>query len=322
MSIPDSSKRKPVICDERPRKVPVGPTGRNVIAKAFTPGVSSPQTLRRAVGAPRFSLNVHGNYKNFPLAFFPLLNNRQNSMTPKEKRAKTLAKPQNANPRFARMQASSRFLKFITKDGGPHWFPQDSIEMLAQVNHALRNFKEEGRELVKELKEAGYRPPPLREDFELTDHIFLAGYYHEVLAALWPSELSEALWQAKPPLAKVHVEALIRYLEVNPYFFRSGYCKPTAIKQLKRSELTTAQRRRLVDVLKRIVMSGLKESLTGWYKLAFFGSRPEIQAITHLAIASADPKVQAAGRRLANYAEELIKSSVWPPEEFKPGTES
>src|SRR5580700_1903296 len=109
---------------------------------------------------------------------------RNSRMTPKEKRAKESSRPRNSDPRFAKV-LPNHFQKYITRNG-PEWFSKDSLEMVARLRHALHNYKSEGSKLALELKNAGYRPPPLREGIELTDQVLLQCYHWEAYSALWP----------------------------------------------------------------------------------------------------------------------------------------
>jgi len=68
--------------------------------------------------------------------------------------------------------------------------------------------------------------------------------FHWALKAIWYPGLCEAVWLGSPE----GTELRIRFLEQDPWFFRSGYAKQRAIKTLKREDLSDKQLARLRKV--------------------------------------------------------------------------
>lgn len=65
---------------------------------------------------------------------------------------------------------------------------------------------------------------------------------------LWENSTREKLLSGDQEV----IEDAILFLEVDPWFFRSGYLKERVIVGLKRAELTTLQRRRLQQVILKV----------------------------------------------------------------------
>lgn len=72
----------------------------------------------------------------------------------------------------------------------------------------------------------------------------------DLIEVVWPEQTAGALWDRDRALTGDDADALITFLEQSPFFFRSGYAKPIAIKRLRKCPLNGNQRRRLFLVLK------------------------------------------------------------------------
>jgi len=132
---------------------------------------------------------------------------------------------------------------------------------------------EEMRRFAEELRAEGYRatPPDIPEHMKRHYHPEFwihRKFYWELYGALWPEPLAKALWEKDRVLGPEDADALIRFLEIDPFFFRTGYEKPRAIQRLGRMELTPLQRARLMAVLEAIVWSGWERNVKGWRRLA------------------------------------------------------
>lgn len=79
------------------------------------------------------------------------------------------------------------------------------------------------------------------------------------------------VWDAlnhNQPLTSEHAELILRFLEVNPYVFRSGYIKMQLIRKLYQAEPTANQAQRVEVLLRSQIFDRMPRSMTGWPKLA------------------------------------------------------
>lgn len=151
-------------------------------------------------------------------------------------------------------------------------FPGENLEALRFLQ-GIQAGSEEARRIANELEAEGYAP--IMPEWYRTHPERLKGnewylwhYRQELLYSMWPEPVAHALWDKNRVLTHADAEALIGFLEVDPYFFRSGYAKPTAIRRLGRCNLTRDQRLRIVGILRQIVMSGWERNVKDWRKLA------------------------------------------------------
>jgi hypothetical protein len=78
------------------------------------------------------------------------------------------------------------------------------------------------------------------------------GWFNEMFAAMYPA----SFWDAMRLVGKgeeAGVEYLLRFLEADPWCFRSGYSKADAIRLLKRGPLSPEARERLAAVVLKVV---------------------------------------------------------------------
>lgn len=138
------------------------------------------------------------------------------------------------------------------------WFSPEKIQALRELRDALKNKVE--RELL--------RAQLLAEGFKANEPTFVeTDYYWALISAIWPPEVSAAIWDKGRALTTLDAEAIVRFLEINPMFFRSGYAKPIAIKRLSRCPLAADHPKRIAAILDRLTRAGWNESMPGWLRL-------------------------------------------------------
>jgi hypothetical protein len=77
------------------------------------------------------------------------------------------------------------------------------------------------------------------------------GRFVEAWKAAWPDALWEALRPPHDDPSKL--DTALRFLEEDPFFFRSGYTKVYVLRRLPRWPLTSDARRRIADIVLRAV---------------------------------------------------------------------
>ena len=100
------------------------------------------------------------------------------------------------------------------------------------------------------------------------------------------------------------IEKAIAFLEVDPYFFRSGYIKEEIIRRLKGFALSDIQKRRLSRVIVRLVETRDGREFRRYCQLARRLEDPELEAALRERVASADRDV----RRRARWVLEALAS--------------
>jgi hypothetical protein len=91
--------------------------------------------------------------------------------------------------------------------------------------------------------------------------------------------------------SEVAIETAIEFLEVDPIFFRSGYIKEELIQNLKRADLTDAQKERLNGVILRLVELRDCREFRRYCQLATRTKSPKLETELKRLISSNDPSV-------------------------------
>ncbi len=94
----------------------------------------------------------------------------------------------------------------------------------------------------------------------------------------------------------VDLEPFIRFLEVDPFFFRSGYAKADALRGLKRAPLSADQIRRLQEVILHVVDAGFRREFRYYCRLARRIQTPDWLARVEERLASNRPGVAVRAR--------------------------
>lgn len=189
------------------------------------------------------------------------------------------------------------------RGGQGGWFPAVAIAELAEVQRALGSRKTL-TEMAAELRaNAGtrYTKPADRKSEESTDRHTVTTYFHELLAALYPLELQEALTKPRSALDVHDARALLKFLECNPYFFRSGYKKQRAVHRLPLAKPSTDERERALRVLRSCLMDHSKPVVPDWPKLARVTDREDLITLLREAEESSESRVLQNAARLRQY---------------------
>jgi hypothetical protein len=132
-----------------------------------------------------------------------------------------------------------------------------------------------------------------------------AAELHQVRSAFYDEDGPDTRAQDVRRGNRDAVEKAVRFLEVGPRFFHSGYAKERLIRSLKKAPLTAAQVRRLRIALSRTLDEGGRE-LAVWLQLA---PRLDIEQVRRAVMErsrSSEPSV----RRRAEWARQRLDSVV------------
>ena len=153
-------------------------------------------------------------------------------------------------------------------------------------------------ELHRRFKEAVQQRS---EDYASARDLFLGRY--DQLA--FPGGLAKRLQELERQAPEA-VEDAICFLEVDPWFHRSGYIKETILHRIKRCPLTAGLCERLMRCILRSVEGGSRRVFASYARVA--GSHPSgvLQAAVESRLGSADPEV----RRRASHVLAVIHSRI------------
>src|ERR1700761_4011028 len=121
----------------------------------------------------------------------------------------------------------------------PH--PSDSLKLLIEKNSAEINHLK-GR--IRETFALRDMSPQKRKDWEHACKAFHSRYDELTFPGGWDGALDRLIAGAPEPM-----KATICFLEVRPYFFRSGYMFDALLRRAKRAPLTLEQKARLQIVI-------------------------------------------------------------------------
>jgi hypothetical protein len=111
----------------------------------------------------------------------------------------------------------------------------------------------------------------------------------------FPGGLSDGLRRLSEADASV-VDTAITFLEVDPWFFRSGYIKTDLIRYLKRTPLTDSQLERLRSVVLARIAGPDRREFRSYAQLASHLSTPEFERAVRDATTSDDSGVARRAR--------------------------
>jgi hypothetical protein len=120
------------------------------------------------------------------------------------------------------------------------------------------------------------------------EHALVLRYARALLSSVWPMELRRALLDRDHIPDAVDADALIRFLEIDPFFFRSGYMKRVAIQRLKKCPISEHGRRRILHIVRRIVLAGWKNQVSDWRLLAKYCDREDLVELVREGLESPD----------------------------------
>jgi len=140
----------------------------------------------------------------------------------------------------------------------------------------LRNLEEEVHRTRKKFGRG--------EEWGVASRRFFAGF--DRLA--FPGGLEKTM-KLLPQNALDTIESAIRYLEVDPWFFRSGYIKADLLRDLRHAPLKEEQRIRLQKVILARIQGEDRREFRHYGRLARVICDPDFeQAVTELAVASTE----------------------------------
>ena len=98
------------------------------------------------------------------------------------------------------------------------------------------------------------------------------------------------------------IEIAIQFLEVDPYFFRSGYIKTDLLRRLKRAPLTKSQQQRLRNVILARISGPDRRELRDYCRLAAALATPAFRI-------ELEAMAKAADARTARHARWALAAS-------------
>ena len=157
----------------------------------------------------------------------------------------------------------------------PLTFPSDALEIARRISPG--SFE---TELGIALEFEGYFPEAAHyEWFRKGGH----ATHRQILARCYKIELNHLLRRG---VRTDDREAILRFLEANPYFDGSGHLKEDMIEFLRRSELDAEDRARIESILRHAVLGGWKVSLPGWRRLTPLCLPAAVESIVREALLS------------------------------------
>jgi hypothetical protein len=113
-------------------------------------------------------------------------------------------------------------------------------------------------------------------DDERIEHSSRVAWFHELMTALY-SPVYVALSDARHG-ETAHIETLIRFLEADPYCYRSGYMKADIINAITRLSLTDGDRLRLGKILLDVLGRPTKREFRRYIRLAKYLDSDDLRA--------------------------------------------
>ena len=105
---------------------------------------------------------------------------------------------------------------------------------------------------------------------------------------MWPEPLVQSIWDKAHVLTAEDADYLISFLEIDPFFFRSGYVKQKAITRLRKCPLSARDRKRIAAIIERAVLAGKERNLTDWLRLTTLCEPDHLEPVVRMGMASAD----------------------------------
>lgn len=176
--------------------------------------------------------------------------------------------------------------------------PADAAWRADEDQPALRSI-EEIHERAGKLEEASraVHAFPLRftHPDQYVAHSAAAGWFHEMFRAMYPPAFWRSL-DAVKSRDRAGLEPLMRFLEADPWCFRSGYVKADLIHAIIRLDLTEADKARLRRVVLRVVDDPVL--------------RRELRSYAKLAVAVADPGLAESLEARLNVESWVIRANA------------
>jgi hypothetical protein len=125
-----------------------------------------------------------------------------------------------------------------------------------------------------------------------------AGWWHETLAAMYPRSFMQAI-EAVRAGDRSDLEPVVRFLEADPWCFRSGYVKEEIISALGHLELSEPEKERLRSVVINFVdYPKPRRELRAYVNLARRISNPQLVAALNERLSGENPAAQFNARAI------------------------
>lgn len=173
--------------------------------------------------------------------------------------------------------------RFLRPDGG--WTLRELGVEISRVYKSRRDVNFVAT-CADDLREEGFLPPEgvtVKSDSE-----FVEEYLTALEKVALPPDLYSALWDEGRELGEGDADALIRYLEIDPFCSSSGYLKERAIKRLRRCPTNVQQRKRIAEVLRYLVQQGWTVNMVGWLSLVPLADEESVWALVAEGMEMAD----------------------------------
>ena len=183
--------------------------------------------------------------------------------------------------------------------------PEDEVWRADPKAPALRTI-EEIRVRAAKLEEARLAIPariPIQQDPDYhhhAEHSMAAAWFHEMRTAMYPPAFRQAIVAVKAG-ARSGLEAVLRFLEADPWCFQSGYVKADVIPPILRLPLEETERARLRAVVLNFVdCPKRRRELRCYGNLARAIDNPELHEALVQRLGSADPFVRYNARAIVD----------------------
>jgi hypothetical protein len=176
--------------------------------------------------------------------------------------------------------------------------PEDEVWRADPSQPALRSIAEI-RERAEKLEEASraVHAFPLRDTDadQYVQQSAAAGWFHEMFRAMYPPAFWRSLHAVKSG-DRTDLEPIMRFLEADPWCFRSGYVKADLIRAVIRLDLTEAEK----DRLRRVVLLVVDDPVL----------RRELRPYARLAVAVAGPGLVEGLEARSSVESPVIRSNA------------
>lgn len=126
-------------------------------------------------------------------------------------------------------------------------------------------------------------------------HSLAAEVFHKAVTAAYPPGFWEDFYRLRDG-DPAGLERAVRFLEADPWFFRSGYVKADLLRFIKRTDLSPAYRRRLRRVLLAAVSHRDRREFRYYCRLARTLDDPELRQALAQRLTDSDAGVRRRAR--------------------------
>ena len=160
-----------------------------------------------------------------------------------------------------------------------------------EIREAVRDFHDLQSQIKAALPERSKSPQGLKA----WQDACVAWHNHtSILATFWQKEYLSAVESGDPE----SVDLAISFVEVNPYYFRSGYMKDRLFRRLRRSKLSEDQRQRLLSAITEAIHSHQGDGWNHFIALAAAFADARFVEFVSKVTTGKDPKVARRAKLL------------------------